>query len=762
MASTNQGMQNLISTVNRIQNALADAGLPLESLDLPQIAVVGGQSSGKSSVLENFVGRDFLPRGKGIVTRCPLVFQMIPDKQEYAEFSHIPQKKFEDFQEVRDEIQRRTNHLTNSKTAISKEPIRLTWFSPQVLELTLVDLPGMTRVAMDGQPEDIEQQIRDLVFEYIKKQNALILAVTPANSDIANSDALKIAKEVDPNGNRTIGILTKIDLMDKGTDARNILENRAYRLKKGFIGLVNRSQKDIDENKNIKEAQEEEDTFFQEHLAYSNMADNMGSKYLQKRLNRELLEHIQNKLPEFKASVTKEHYEAKEKLKKMNYFDKDSDLWGKKQIISLVTCFGASFSDELEGHSYEINRNKPITCGVKINECINQQLSENLKAVAKVNSELNLHNLQRNLQGFRDTVHPPEEILEIVAKDLLINFKRPIDIAVETVTAILAQDIETFANDHELARFPRLKNFMLNNLKDKLRKQETKTKAQLHKYMKAQRAYVNQRHPEFLERKHKLGFSAYFAGLEQWNKADPEVNFNRIKKELFNTKPKIVLIASTNVNIETQHESLYHGLVHVNMVNGLQKQMNFFLNSEFLVWQIADPTPGSITPDGYVTVHSGSTRLEGLKLEEDVKTKKIFISKLNKPGRTEIIFPSDHETTQWCGAFASVGVEVHRNANVIKEPNGPGEMERTICMIKDYMEVVEISIRDITPKYIIQYVVQSIRKYLTKGKLLAEVLQNDTAVLMEGNEVEEEKERLVQIFRATEKALEILCSASQS
>lgn len=71
-----------------------------------------------------------------------------------------------------------------------------------MLNLTLVDLPGMTKVPVGDQPADIEAQIRDMLMQFVTKENCLMLAVSPANSDLANSDALKIAKEVDPQGGR--------------------------------------------------------------------------------------------------------------------------------------------------------------------------------------------------------------------------------------------------------------------------------------------------------------------------------------------------------------------------------------------------------------------------------------------------------------------------------------------------------------------------------------------------------------------------------
>jgi replication fork clamp-binding protein CrfC len=137
-----------------------------------------------------------------------------------------------------------------------------------VLNLTLIDLPGMTKVPIGDQPPDIEMQIRNMLMEFISRDSCLILAVSPANTDLANSDALKIAREVDPQGVRTIGVITKLDIMDEGTDAREILENKHLPLRRGYVGVVNRSQKDIDGRKDIKAAAAAERKFFLSHPSY--------------------------------------------------------------------------------------------------------------------------------------------------------------------------------------------------------------------------------------------------------------------------------------------------------------------------------------------------------------------------------------------------------------------------------------------------------------------------------------------------------------
>lgn len=131
------------------------------------------------------MGRDFLPRGSGIVTRRPLVLQLINIEAssddvstqetnlapEWAEFLHSPGHRFTDFDAVRKEIETETVRVAGINKGISRLPIHLKIFSPNVLNLTMVDLPGLTKIPIGDQPTDIEKQIRNLVFEYIAKPN---------------------------------------------------------------------------------------------------------------------------------------------------------------------------------------------------------------------------------------------------------------------------------------------------------------------------------------------------------------------------------------------------------------------------------------------------------------------------------------------------------------------------------------------------------------------------------------------------------------
>ncbi|CAN1281818.1 Dynamin-related protein 3B, partial [Linum perenne] len=253
--------------------------------------ITESKSSGKSSVLEALVGRDFLPRGNDICTRRPLVLQLVQTKrkgdgseEEWGEFLHRPDKRFFDFSEIRSEIEAVTAKEAGGNKGVSDKQIRLKIFSHNVLDITLVDLPGITKVPVGDQPTDIESRIRTMIISYINKPSCLILDVTAANEDLANSDAHQVAGVADPDGYRTIGVITKLDIMDRGTDAHNLLLGKVIPLRLGYVGVVNRSQEDINLNRSIKSALAAEEKFFRSHPVYSTVADRCGVPQLAKKM----------------------------------------------------------------------------------------------------------------------------------------------------------------------------------------------------------------------------------------------------------------------------------------------------------------------------------------------------------------------------------------------------------------------------------------------------------------------------------------------
>uniref|UniRef100_A0A0E0IJ72 Dynamin-type G domain-containing protein n=1 Tax=Oryza nivara TaxID=4536 RepID=A0A0E0IJ72_ORYNI len=344
--------QAVIPLVNRLQDIVArlDGGGGGGGLELPQVAAIGGQSSGKSSVLEALVGRDFLPRGPDICTRRPLVLQLVRHSapEEWGEFLHAPARRFHDFDQIKREIQLETDKEAGGNKGVSEKQIRLKIFSPNVLDITLVDLPGITRVPLGDQPSDIESRIRSMIMQYIKHPSCIILAVTPANADLANSDALQLAKLADPDGSRTIGVITKLDIMDRGTDARNFLLGNVIPLKLGYVGVVNRSQEDINFKRSVKDALAFEEKFFSTLPAYHGLTHCCGVPQLAKKLNTILLKHITYMLPGLKSrinsqlvAVAKEH---------AAYGDTAESTAGQGvKLLNILRKYCEAFSSMVEG-----------------------------------------------------------------------------------------------------------------------------------------------------------------------------------------------------------------------------------------------------------------------------------------------------------------------------------------------------------------------------------------------------------------------------
>ncbi|KAF4119069.1 interferon-induced GTP-binding protein MxB [Onychostoma macrolepis] len=292
-----------------------------KDLALPAIAVIGDQSSGKSSVLEALSGVA-LPRGSGIVTRCPLELKMIRIKDEDKWHGRISyQDKEEDIYdpaEVEKKIREAQDEMAGVGVGISDELISLQITSANVPDLTLIDLPGIARVAVKGQPENIGDQIKRLIRKFITKQETINLVVVPCNVDIATTEALQMAQGEDPEGERTLGILTKPDLVDKGTEGTvvDIVHNEVIHLTKGYMIVRCRGQKEIIDHVTLNEATETENAFFKDHSHFSKLYEEGFATIpkLAEKLTIELVHHIQKSLPRLEEQIEAKLAETQKEL----------------------------------------------------------------------------------------------------------------------------------------------------------------------------------------------------------------------------------------------------------------------------------------------------------------------------------------------------------------------------------------------------------------------------------------------------------------
>lgn len=538
--------QSLIKLVNKLQDAFTNVGIQ-NPIDLPQITVLGSQSSGKSSVLENIVGRDFLPRGTGIVTRRPLVLQLInrpagggpgsstttngvkqettqlPSKpgetnpDEWGEFLHLPGEKFHDFNKIREEIVRDTELKTGKNAGISPQPINLRIYSPNVLTLTLVDLPGLTKVPVGDQPRDIERQIRDMVLKFIAKPNAVILAVTAANTDLANSDGLKMAREVDPEGTRTVGVLTKVDLMDAGTDVVDILAGRVIPLRLGYVPVVNRGQRDIDQQKKVSAALEAEKDFFQNHPSYRSKAQYCGTPFLARKLNTILMHHIRNTLPDIKAKISSQLQKYQAELNSLG--GPLGDANSGNIVLTIITEFCNEFRTVIDGNSNDLSVAE-LAGGARISFVFHEVFSNGVKAIDPFDQvkDADIRTILYNSSGSSPALFVGTTAFEVIVKQQIKRLEDPslkcVNLVYDELVRILAQLLN---KNQSFRRFPALRerfNTVVISFFKRCLQPTTKLVTDI---VLAEACYLNTGHPDFIS-----GHRAMALVSERHTQAPPE------------------------------------------------------------------------------------------------------------------------------------------------------------------------------------------------------------------------------------------------
>ncbi|KAM8803398.1 dynamin-1 isoform 6-T6 [Rhynchonycteris naso] len=740
----NRGMEDLIPLVNRLQDAFSAIGQNAD-LDLPQIAVVGGQSAGKSSVLENFVGRDFLPRGSGIVTRRPLVLQLVNATTEYAEFLHCKGKKFTDFEEVRLEIEAETDRVTGTNKGISPVPINLRVYSPHVLNLTLVDLPGMTKVPVGDQPPDIEFQIRDMLMQFVTKENCLILAVSPANSDLANSDALKIAKEVDPQGQRTIGVITKLDLMDEGTDARDVLENKLLPLRRGYIGVVNRSQKDIDGKKDITAALAAERKFFLSHPSYRHLADRMGTPYLQKVLNQQLTNHIRDTLPGLRNKLQSQLLSIEKEVDEYKNFRPDDPARKTKALLQMVQQFAVDFEKRIEGSGDQIDTYE-LSGGARINRIFHERFPFELVKMEFDEKELRreISYAIKNIHGIRTGLFTPDLAFEATVKKQVQKLKEPSIKCVDMVVSELTSTIRKCSE--KLQQYPRLREEMERIVTTHIREREGRTKEQVMLLIDIELAYMNTNHEDF------IGF------------ANAQQRSNQMsKKKASGNQDEILVIRKGWLTIN-----------NIGIMKGGSKEYWFVLTAENLSWYKDDEEKEK----------KYMLSVDNLKLrdvEKGFMSSKHIFALFNTEQRNvykdyrqlELACETQEEVDSWKASFLRAGVYPERVGDKEKasetEENGSDnfmhsmdpQLERQVETIRNlvdsYMAIVNKTVRDLMPKTIMHLMINNTKEFIF-SELLANLYScGDQNTLMEESaEQAQRRDEMLRMYHALKEALSII------
>ncbi|KAJ7517112.1 hypothetical protein O6H91_21G011000 [Diphasiastrum complanatum] len=717
--------QSVIPLVNKLQDIFAQLG-SASTIDLPQVAVVGSQSSGKSSVLEALVGRDFLPRGSDICTRRPLVLQLVqtsrrPDDSaelsEWGEFLHLPGRRFTDFSTIRKEIQTETDRDLGVNKGISEKQIRLKIFSPNVLNITLVDLPGITKVPVGDQPTDIEARVRTMILSYIKHDTCIILAVSPANADLANSDALQMARIADPDGSRTIGVITKLDIMDRGTDARNFLLGNIIPLRLGYVGVVNRSQEDILVNKSIADALAFEDQFFRSRPVYHSLSDRCGIPQLAKKLNQILVQHIRAILPDLKTRINAQMITLQKELSSYGELT-DSKSGQGALLLNIITRYSQGFSSIVDGKCDEMSTTE-LSGGARIHYIFQAIFVKSLEEVDPCDdlTDEGIRTAVQNATGPKNVLFVPEVPFQVLVRR---QIARLLDPSLQCARFIYDElvKISHRCETHELQRFPvlrrRIEEVVANFLREGLAPAET----MIGHLIEMEMDYINTSHPAFIG-----GSKAVEVALQQ----------QRGSITSSSMKPKDLEAGSDKL---PEKPSKARAILARNNTPGLA-------------------TEQSVRP---TIVHQEKTGSSGMPLSGSWGISSIFGgAESHANGKEHSVGRMYNEPTQAIEPkFGSI--QLREPPTVLRATDAQTEQETveiavTRLLLKSYYDIVRKNVQDLVPKAIMHFLVNHSKRELHNvfiGKLYRENLFEE--MLQEREEIAAKRKRCKEILRVLQQA----------
>uniref|UniRef100_A0A8C8CXG4 Dynamin-1-like protein n=1 Tax=Oncorhynchus tshawytscha TaxID=74940 RepID=A0A8C8CXG4_ONCTS len=491
-------MEALIPVINKLQDVFNTVGADI--LQLPQIAVVGTQISGKSSVLESLFGKDMLPRGTGVVIRRPLILQLVHvdpgdgrkmidengmylnrvllystgvEGDEWGKFLHTKNKIYTDVSEVRREIGNETERISGTDKGISDEPIHLKIFSPNVVNLTLVDLPGITKVTVTRDGDELDTKC---------------LLLYGVHSMLCWTHFCSL---LSCTGRRTLVVVTKLDLMDAGTDAMDVLMGRAIPVKLGLIGVVNRSQLDINNKKSESDAIRDEHAFLQKK--YPSLANRNGTKYLARTLNRLLMHHIRDCLPELKTHINVLAAQYQSLLSSYGQPVEDQHA----TLLQLITKFAAEYCHTIEGTAKFIETAE-LCGGARICYIFHKTFGRTLESVDPLGGldTIDILTAIRNATGPRPSLFVPEVSFELLVKKQVKRLEDPSLRCVELVHEEMQRIIQ-HCSTQELLRFPKLHDAIVEVVTSLLRKRLPITNEMVHNLVAIELAYINTKHPDF-------------------------------------------------------------------------------------------------------------------------------------------------------------------------------------------------------------------------------------------------------------------------
>jgi len=514
--------QKILKLGNKLSTIFSEKNCDKFSISIPNIVVVGSQSSGKSSLLNSLIGYDILPTGSNMVTRTPLMLQLnyseIYSKAEFGTYINgkwVASRTYEldtnkinrDQQlQLHKDIEEITNELAGKQKGISYTPIHLRIYSPNVSDLCLVDLPGITMIGLSdkGQTKEMPSEIRDMIGNYIKDPKSIILVVMQSRTDLEADMGLELVKTYDINSKRTCGILTKVDLMNNDTDVSRYLKgdiSSELKLNYGYYAIRNRNSTETKTMTPIQGLMVEDD-FFSKHKIYKNIneKDKLGVKNLGMSLSHILSDHIKKNIPEIIDEINKKKHEVDKELFKLGS-EIPSDIKGKITLTSnIISNFCMYFNKALEEKC-------GLNYGLKIKDRFQLFRKEICNNITKKYTDKQLEDLVKGCSGN----HMDFSLFSIDILEKGIHQYKPIQLLrspcfklITDISSLLTELCRKILEDKEFSRFPKFAQILENKIENMVNKQQEILKETVLNLIKIEENYIWTENKCFLDNLKKM------------------------------------------------------------------------------------------------------------------------------------------------------------------------------------------------------------------------------------------------------------------
>ncbi|ARF09562.1 dynamin family protein [Indivirus ILV1] len=596
----------ILNIANDINGLFSETNL-IESkpeLSLPKLVVIGCQSAGKSSVLNSIISMDILPTGKNMVTRTPLELQLHQltqdSKDGWVEFGQYNQngwtseKKIPittpiptetEIKNVRDYISAKTIELAGDGMNISHIPIMMNIYSPNVPNLSLVDLPGLTVIPCvdKGQPVDIKEKIEELVASYIKQERTIVLAVMQSRNDLETDIGLGLIKKYDNGNQRIIGVLTKPDLMNQETHIGEYLINNISKnlmLTYGYYVVKNRAG--IQGSMDVFKGYELEKEYFNSHFEYKKIIykDRIGTDNLTKNLSKILISSITELLPSVMSELGIFEGKINAKLESMGNEIPETKEGKLSFMNKYISNFNYKFIDSIESRGNSLNTGKLIKdTFITYRTELNQIKPFNDK---KIYTPDYFKSIVASFEGNHMSFHiPPIQILEACMTDQrykpIFTLQSKSLKCVDSICELLIGLIRNITMQEEFSQFPQLASYIMSSLIDEIiSKTKNETKQQINKLLQNEHDYIWTENKEFLEMLSKVN-----GNMDNINEF-LEGYFCSVKNIVSHSVPKIIM---TGIIREVENNTLsfmLHNIVCEDKIlllkqdEEIEKQRNYY------------------------------------------------------------------------------------------------------------------------------------------------------------------------------------------